>query len=269
MNTAAERSLKRLGDPPLISVITVVYNGAEFIVETMMSLLHQTFDNFEYVIIDGGSSDQTLQKIDQFKSYIDLVVSEPDKGIYDAMNKGILCSKGTWVYFLNCQDAFFDRNTLLSASRVLKNCATFVFAGVVQVRSGKSFLTYPEELKGALTSRGLFKSKFCHQALFVKRSAYIEYGLFDLKFKVFADFALIYRIIANTGGYSREQLNIAKFDLSGVSSDWRRSVSHYVEQEAIFALHNERRSIFRYYAGYVKAFFYFIRKGVTHRLSNL
>jgi hypothetical protein len=96
-------SLKEL---PLITVITIVYNGAKYLEQTIQSVINQTYPNVEYIIIDGGSTDGTLDIIKKYEDYIDYWVSEPDKGIYDAMNKGIRCSLGKGLMFLNAGDYF-------------------------------------------------------------------------------------------------------------------------------------------------------------------
>lgn len=97
---------------PLISIVTIVYQDERFIEDTILSVLNQTYDNIEYVVIDGGSTDKTVDIIKKYEQYIDLWVSEPDKGIYDAFNKGLLAATGDWVNFMNCGDTFVKRETV-------------------------------------------------------------------------------------------------------------------------------------------------------------
>src|SRR5690554_1584625 len=99
-------------DKPLITVVTVVYNGAEFLEDTIKSVIEQTYDNVEYIIVDGGSIDGTLEIIKKYGHAIDYWVSEPDKGIYDAMNKGINLMCGGWVVFLNADDYFVSNDVI-------------------------------------------------------------------------------------------------------------------------------------------------------------
>lgn len=98
---------------PLVSVITVVYNGEKYLEETIQSVIHQTYDNVEYIIIDGGSIDGTLEIIKKYEDRIDYWVSEKDSGIYDAMNKGLVITLGEWLNFLNGADTFYV-STLLA-----------------------------------------------------------------------------------------------------------------------------------------------------------
>ena len=95
-----------------VTVITVCYNAETGIEKTIQSVIGQTYQNIEYIIIDGGSKDHTLNIVNKYKDRISKVISEPDKGIYDAMNKGILAATGDWINFMNVGDSFFSPDTL-------------------------------------------------------------------------------------------------------------------------------------------------------------
>ena len=96
----------------LISVVTVCYNAVNDIEKTIMSVLGQTYKNIEYIIIDGGSIDGTIDIINKYKEHISLFVSEPDKGIYDAMNKGLMKANGQWINFMNAGDTFASNSVI-------------------------------------------------------------------------------------------------------------------------------------------------------------
>ena len=99
-------------DTPIISVITVCYNAVANIEETMLSVLNQRYDKVEYIVIDGGSKDGTLDVIKKYANKLAYWISEPDKGIYDAMNKGIAKATGDWINFMNAGDKFINEEVL-------------------------------------------------------------------------------------------------------------------------------------------------------------
>lgn len=103
---------------PIISVITVCYNAAASLEETMLSVLNQTYDKVEYIVIDGGSKDGTLDIIKKYANRLAYWTSEPDKGIYDAMNKGISKATGNWVNFMNAGDLFIDNEVLSKCFKI-------------------------------------------------------------------------------------------------------------------------------------------------------
>ena len=107
---------------PKISVVTVCYNAVNDIEKTILSVINQTYPNIEYLIIDGGSTDGTMDIVNKYKDKIDVIVSEPDKGIYDAMNKGIDRATGDWINFMNAGDCFFEKETVNSVFIYLFVC---------------------------------------------------------------------------------------------------------------------------------------------------
>jgi len=176
-------------DKPLITVVTVVYNGAEFLEETIKSVIEQTYDNVEYIIVDGGSTDGTLEIIKKYGHAIDYWVSEPDKGIYDAMNKGIDLGSGEWINFMNAGDFFYASETLL---KVFNSKNTFTGCHVIY---GDHEVRYPNKRKivKAGKVKNLWKgSQFCHQSAFVRMSTHKKYK-FNLCKKIAADFEFFYK----------------------------------------------------------------------------
>ena len=128
-------------DHPLITVVTVVYNGAATLEQTILSVVNQTYDNVEYIIIDGASTDCTLDIVKKYEDKIDFWQSEPDKGIYDAMNKGIGLATGEYVALLNSGD-WYENNTIETVvNRIIKNPMVDIYYGMMRIYSeDKKFL---------------------------------------------------------------------------------------------------------------------------------
>ena len=117
---------------PIVTVITIAYNCAAFIEETMLSVLNQTYSNIEYIVIDGGSTDGTLDVIRKYDHAIDYWISEPDRGIYDGINKGVRASTGQWLNCMNVKDAFASDDTVQTvADRYLNSGARFIYSDVL------------------------------------------------------------------------------------------------------------------------------------------
>lgn len=175
-------------DKPLITVVTVVYNGAEFLEETIKSVIEQTYDNVEYIIVDGGSIDGTLEIIKKYDNAIDYWVSEPDKGIYDAMNKGIDLGSGVWINFMNAGDFFYESDTLHKVFDSKSPLAdTHAIFGDHEVR-------YPNKRKKIKAGKvkDLWKgSQFCHQSVFFE-TLYHKQNKYNLSKLIAADFEVLY-----------------------------------------------------------------------------
>ena len=163
---------------PLISVITVVYNGAKYLEKTILSILNQSYPNIEYIIIDGGSTDDTLDIIKKYENYIDYWISEPDNGIYDAMNKGINLALGQWIYFLGSDDICFN-----VIHRIIgRLCIKFdAFYGDVYMKKKK--IIYD----GKFNKYKLMLKNICHQAIFYN-STIFKKRRFNVKYNILADY---------------------------------------------------------------------------------
>lgn len=181
-----------------ISIITVCYNSAKTIEDTIRSVLAQTYDNIEYIIVDGLSKDETLAVVNKYKDKIGVIISERDKGIYDAMNKGILMATGDVIGILNSDDVFFDNNTLQNVIDAFNSSnADAVFGNLYYVKAD-DVNTVVRFWKGSPYKKNGFSRGWhpAHPSFFVKRWVYEKYGVFDLRFDVSADFELMLRFIA-------------------------------------------------------------------------
>lgn len=177
---------------PLISIITVTFNAATVIRPTLESLASQTFRDFEHIVIDGASSDDTLALVRQYGSA--RILSEPDKGLYYAMNKGLEMARGRYVLFLNAGDAFHTERTLAAYAVRAREDDDIIFGDTVIVNSdrhivGKRHLTAPHTLTRDSFAKGML---ICHQAFMVKRGIAPR---FDTSYRFSADYDWTIRCI--------------------------------------------------------------------------
>ena len=165
---------------PLISIVTVVYNGVTTLEKTILSVLRQTYPNIEYIIIDGGSTDGTLEIINKYREQLTYWISEPDNGIYDAMNKALKIVKGDWVYFLGSDDIL--HNILTTIAPLFKDKNTIYYGNVKMTNSQRIFC-------GEMNNFKILKYNICHQAIFYPKAVY-QNSSYQIKYKVYADYIL-------------------------------------------------------------------------------
>jgi len=173
---------------PIISIITVVFNGAKTIEETILSVIHQTYKKIEYIIIDGGSTDGTLDVIKKYTPYIDHLVSEPDSGIYNAMNKGLKLAKGSLLILLNADDSLVANSSI---AYLANN-----FSGNTEILVSDTLFQKNEMVKTikASNSRSLYlRIPFMHTSCFVSRNVYEQIGFFNEKYRIAADVDFLMR----------------------------------------------------------------------------
>jgi len=205
----------------LISVITVVLNSSSTIENTINSVLGQTCPGIEHIIVDGGSTDGTLDIIDKYKSSISRVISEPDKGIYDAMNKGILAATGGVVGFLNADDVFYDRDVVRKiVSAFIDNKTDCVYGDLVYVSR-----LDPARITRVWRSRpfcdGLFEKSWtpAHPTFYCRKALYERFGYYRTDFSIAADTELMYRFLQKNHVNSKYiDANFVRMNDSGVSN---------------------------------------------------
>ena len=199
---------------PLITVITAVYNCASTIDETIRSVLNQTYENIEYIIIDGGSTDGTLDIIKKYDDQIDYWLSEPDGGIYYAMNKGIALASGEWINFMNAGDTFYRNDIIESIYRNNVNGADLIY-GHHEVVYNDQFIV----VKKARRLEKLWKEMvFRHQSLFTK-AALLKKRPFNLSYVIGADFDFIYYAFVNNYTFYNTDQVISRISVGGFSDN--------------------------------------------------
>lgn len=196
-----------------ISIVTICYNAAKDLEKTLSSVVSQTYSNIEYIIVDGGSYDDTLNIIEKNKSKITKWISEPDNGIYNAMNKGINMATGDWICFMNAGDTFVDDKTIncVFEEDIPENVG--VIYGYTKTRRGRFRLNPFVERHPPY-----FQMGFCHQSSFV-RTDIAKSLKFDEEYSVIADFNMMYQIHLKGYKFLNSGIDIAFFDLCGVSSN--------------------------------------------------
>lgn len=201
-------------EKPLITVVTVVYNGAATLEQTIQSVVNQTYDNVEYIVIDGASTDATLDIIKKYEDKIDYWQSEPDEGIYDAMNKGIGLATGEWINFMNAGDEFYSDSVISTVFKNKIDNYSVIFGMTNQVFDFGNRIIFPEQM--TKKSKHL---EFCHQSCFTNRSVLIEYK-YNTKYKICADYDLYHRLLIKGKKFIFVNQIISTYDNSGgVSSN--------------------------------------------------
>lgn len=195
-----------------LSIITVCYNSLPALQRTAASVWQQDCTDYEYLIVDGASTDGTLPWLQACDSRITKWVSEPDKGIYDAMNKGVSMAKGQWVIFLNAGDVLYAHDTLSSVKPYLTaNDAQMVYGDITKKKNGVPVRKNAEEPHNA------HRMFFCHQSLFCRREVLLRFP-FDLSHPLSADFKMVKT--AYKAGITMRHIPVivADFDTTGVSN---------------------------------------------------
>jgi len=213
--------LNEISSLPKISIVTPSYNQNQFLEKTILSVLNQNYPNLEYIIIDGGSTDGTLDVIKKYEDYIDYWVSEPDEGIYDAMNKGIDVASGEWLYFLGAGDIFYDFHVLKSIfvdSKSLES-AVILFGDIIY-DDGRLF-------KGRYDASLYYKNTVHHQGAFYWRRLFEEFR-YQKDCFVSADYELNLMLFCNENASLNVKRIIAKCNSEGISN--RVNLHGYIEE---------------------------------------
>lgn len=201
-----------------ISIVTVCLNAKDTIEETLLSIFNQTFGNIEVIIIDGTSKDGTLEIIDKYKDKITHFISEPDNGIYDAMNKGIKLTTGDFICFLNAGDIFFDNNIVEKVEKKLTQNpeCRFLFGDAEYISDKASKITTYNNIKNEFS---IIFDNICHQSIFYHKNLFEKFGLYAQKFKIYADWDFnINCLVKNKVKAKYLPLTICKFKLGGTCS---------------------------------------------------
>ena len=203
---------------PLLSIITVTYNNRTGLEKTIVSVVNQSWRDFEFIIVDGGSTDGSSELIEQYKSSISKVISEKDKGIYDAQNKGIASSKGQYLLFLNAGDTFHNATVVFNFVNFIGNQENRVVYGNSKLLM-KEAVSQVQEPPAQLDKLFFFKYTLNHQACFIARSLFDELGNYNIAYKICADFDFLLKVFClKPDSYLYFNMVICDYDYSGLSS---------------------------------------------------
>lgn len=209
---------------PKFSVITVTYNAAGVLEDTIQSVISQTYHHVEYIIVDGASTDGTMAIVDRYRSRIHTVVSEPDKGLYDAMNKGMALATGDYLCFLNAGDCFHEDDTLQQMVHTLHGTELpdVMYGNTAIVDAEGHFLRMrrlspPDQLNWKSFRQGML---VCHQAFFAKRSLAVPY---NLTYRYSSDFDWCIRVMKRAQSFHYTRLTVIDYLEEGLTTRHHRA----------------------------------------------
>ena len=220
---------------PLVSIVTVTYNDDKLIEQTIRSVTSQTYKNIEYIIIDGNSTDNTIEIVNKYKSKISRVISESDEGIYDAMNKAIDIASGEWINFMNSGDTFTHKSVVENFISSTPDSADVVYGDHFYIEGNN------KELRKSIISKIYSDITFNHQSMFYKMSV-IRSLYFNLCYKIVADCEM--HIIAYKQGYEFYYLDspVANFIAGGLNQE--RRTQTILEFMHVLSIHTDE-SLFK------------------------
>ena len=227
----------------MVTIITVVYNGVDLIEDTIKSILSHEINDFEYIVIDGGSTDGTVDVVNKYIDKISVFVSEKDKGIYDAMNKGISLSSGKFICFINCGDRLLE----LPLKELSQNLESHINCFPVQLSSGL-------KLNPSNSFMLKLKNTLPHQGCFYRKTNELKY---DLNYRIFSDFNLNQNIYKNKHQIMVFDNPIVAFhDMGGISHNKKYSKEIFDVVRNNFGLYIQ-----------ILSWLYFKKRGLSHRLK--
>jgi acetyltransferase-like isoleucine patch superfamily enzyme len=238
-----------------ISVITVVFNDEKKIESTINSVINQNYHNLEYIIIDGNSNDNTLNIIKKYSDEITFLISENDKGVFDAMNKGIVNSNGDWIIFMNSGDVFYNNDTLIEISKFLSKSCSVVYGNSIKTMSnGDKVHVESKDPSSKMMLTPLFRHGSCLINTKVHKSRLYLTNNKDLGFAL--DFDFFCYLFNNNHKFKKIDITILNYLEEGISNTPGKSI-----------LYNYRVS--KKYMPIKKAFVFFVKSFVKYRLRTI
>lgn len=220
----------------LLSIITINYNNKVGLEKTIESVINQTYNDFEYIVIDGNSSDGSQDIINEYNDKISYSISEPDTGIYNAMNKGIKIASGEFLLFLNSGDCLFDNNILSKVVQDLNSEISIFYGNMIISNNGKptTFCNLPDELSFSF----FLNFSLPHQATFIKKQLFDDNFYYNENLKIISDWEFnLYCICKKNEPYQHLNYIISDFDGSGISSNLNNTNQLLDEKNQVLSKH--------------------------------
>lgn len=204
-----------------ISIITANLNNAIGLYETIKSVESQAYIDYEYIIIDGGSIDESVDVIVENAEKITYWLSEPDLGVYDALNKGTKIANGEWVIYMNSGDTFYDKNVLEEVFSCYVNNSTQVIYGNTIVKESRKRITPSPKIN----KNFFFYETICHQSIFFKHNIFEKIGYHNLNYKIIADREFLLRAVIRNFKFTYIDIDICVWEAEGLSSKNAKKLS--------------------------------------------
>lgn len=203
---------------PKLSIITINYNDANGLRKTIESVIQQSSNDFEYIIIDGASTDESVEVIKKYEDKIAYWTSEADTGIYNAMNKGIKAAKGDYCQFLNSGDLLANKNVTEQMLNNMPKCSILYGNVIKDMLNGKSFVD--KNVAGnPLTMFNFYSGTINHSSAYIKRSLFDKYGFYDESLKIVSDWKFyLIAIGLHNEKVAYKNINVSIFDMQGISN---------------------------------------------------
>ena len=241
----------KVEDQPLVSIITAVLNGEKHIEQTISSVLNQSYKNIEYIIIDGGSNDNTINIIKKYEKQIDHWISEADEGLYHAINKGIKLAKGNIIGILHSNDFYFEKSVQYIVDANLSSAEEIIFHGDIEQTNEKEN-SKPKRMIPDL-SQMHYKQSIFHPTCFVKKSVYEKYGTYDTQFKIASDYDFLLRCMKQGVKFQYIPKAITSYRSGGMSTSYKCDFECYRIQKK-YQIPNPYKYLYRGIKCYIKPF---------------
>ena len=241
-----------------VSIITVCFNEEKTISDTCASIVCQTFKDFEWIVVDGGSTDATLKVLNEYRTHISHLISEKDRGIYDAMNKGLAKASGTYLLFLNGGDALHDPHVLYDIFVARSPHADIIYGNERQFKEDGAWRVLGNSYKFDVNF-WMFGYKLRHQSTFIRRNLFEKYGLYRLKYRSAGDYEMFLRFIFEN------KCSVEYID---------RVIDNYRFYDGLSLMHahigdNEVRLIQKVYFSIFTRFYYLHRRFILKTIASL